>query len=247
MTEFLATGFEVGLRTPIRARYCATRAGTVDQAGSGIEHVPHLLGVVLPVGGAVQAAARAQLAHQQFGECRLHQAALVVALLVPGVGEVDAHFIQRAVGDFLLQHLDRVVVVELDVVGGIIGQRIEQAAYARCVHLDADVVLAGIELRGITQGRAIAEADFQHLGRAAAEGGLQVARFAVEINAETRPAFVEGALLGRGEAALAQYEAADLASAFGHGEGLGRRLGACTVKGIGHQPISPSTGEEALA
>ncbi|KAG0937366.1 hypothetical protein G6F31_015606 [Rhizopus arrhizus] len=247
MAELLATGLEVGLRAPVRARHAATRAGTVDQAGGGVEHIPHLLGVVLPVGRAVQAATRAQLAHQQVGERRLQQAALVVALLVPRVREVDAHFIQRAVGDLVLQHFHRIVVVQAHVGGVVVGQRVQQPAHAGRMHLDADVITRRVVLGRAAQRGAVAEADFQHLVGGATEGGIQIARLAVVVDAETRPAFVERTLLGGRESALAQHEAAHFTAAFADGERLGRGLGAGAVERIGHQPISPSTGDEALA
>ena len=45
-----------------------------------------------------------------------------------------------AVGDLVRQHFDRIVVVDADVVAAVLGQRIEQAADARRMHFDADVV-----------------------------------------------------------------------------------------------------------
>src|SRR3546814_672192 len=50
----LAAGFEMRLRPPFGPRHVAARAGAVAQPGRGVEHVPHLFGVVLPVGGQVQ-------------------------------------------------------------------------------------------------------------------------------------------------------------------------------------------------
>src|SRR5690606_2582484 len=47
------TGLEVGLWTPWRARNAAAGTCTVGQARRGIEHVPHVLGIVLPIGGQV--------------------------------------------------------------------------------------------------------------------------------------------------------------------------------------------------
>ncbi len=195
----------------------------------------------------MQAATRAQLAHQQLGKCRLQQAALVVALLVPRVREVDAHFIERAIGDLVLQHFHRVMVVQAHVVGIVLSQCVQQPAHAGGVHFDADVVARRIVLGGEAQRGTVAEADFQHLVCRAAEGGIQVTRLAGVVEAEARPAFVERALLGGGETSLAQHEAAHLAAALAYGEGLGWGLGAGAVKRIGHQPISPSTGEDALA
>src|SRR5690606_8713642 len=95
---------------------------------------------------------------------------------------------------------------------------------------------------------SVAEADLQHQRRVAAEHRVVVADLAGVIDAEARPGLVERALLGRREPALAQGEAADLAPAFAGGVGLGRGLGALAgERGRHRQPISPSTGEEALA
>ena len=196
----------------------------------------------------MQAPARAQLAHQQRGQLRLHQPALVVALLVPGIGEVDADLVQRSIGDLVPQHLDRIMVVQVHVVAAVLGQRVEQAAHARGVDFQADVVARRVLAGGEAQRLAVAEADLQHLGRGAAEGGVQVARGAGVVEPEARPGIVERALLGRGEAALAQHEAADLAAAFAGGVGLRRSLGAFAFERVGHrQAIRPSTGEDALA
>ncbi|KAG0739102.1 hypothetical protein G6F24_017436 [Rhizopus arrhizus] len=85
-------------------------------------------------------ATRCDAAGQQRHERGLQQAALVVALLVPRVREVDAHFIQRAVGDLVLQHFHRIVVVQAHVVGVVVGQRVQQPAHAGRMHLDADPI-----------------------------------------------------------------------------------------------------------
>ena len=102
MAQLLAAGLEMRLRAPVGAWHAAARSGAVGQARGRVQHVPHVLGVGLPVGGAVQATTRAQLACDQGGEGRLYQPALVVALLVPRIRKVDADFVQRAIGDFVL-------------------------------------------------------------------------------------------------------------------------------------------------
>ena len=109
-----------------------------------------------------------------------------------------------------------------------------------------DVVAAGVETGGKAQRGAVAGADFHHLGGVAAKQCVQVTRLAAVVDAEPWPGLVERTLLGRGEAALAQHEAAYGAVAFFHGEGFGRRFGTSAVERVGHQ-ISPSTGEDALA
>ncbi len=183
----------------------------------------------------MQAAALAQLAHQQLRECRLDQAALVVPLLVPWIGEIDTHFVQRAVGDFVFQHFHRVVVIQAHMGAAVFVQRVEQAAHARSMHLDADVIAAWVLPRGKAQRGAITEADLQHLVRIASEGGSQIARRTGVVQPEPRPQVVEGALLRGGETALAQHEAAHLPAALFDGEGLGRHLGAVAGERISHE------------
>src|SRR5690606_7338559 len=101
-----------------------------------------------------------------------------------------------------------------------------QPADAGRVYLDPDVVAGRVALRGKAQRLAVAEADLEDAFRAAPERGVEVARLACVVEAEARPQFVERALLGLGEAALAQHEAAHLALALGDGEGFRRGLGA---------------------
>ncbi len=214
-------------------------AGAVAQARRGVEHVPHVLGIGLPVGGAVQAAGRGQLAHQQRGELGLDQPALVVALLVPGVREIDAHLVQAAVGHLVAQHFHRIVVVDAHMVAAVGFQRVEQPAHARGVHLDAEVVARRVLPGREAQRVAVAGADLHHPRRGAAEHRVEIAQLAGVVQAEARPLHVERALLGLGEAPLAQHEAADLATAFGDGERLGRGLGAGAGERIGHRPIGP--------
>src|SRR5690606_16879920 len=108
VAEPLAAGFEMCLRPPPGPRHVPARPGAVAQPVRSVEHVPHVFGIVPPIGGKVQAAVRRKLAYQQRDERRLHQSALVVAFFVPRVGEVDPHLVQAGVGDLVLQHLNRV-------------------------------------------------------------------------------------------------------------------------------------------
>src|SRR5690606_32299921 len=244
VAELQAAGFEVGLAAPFRARDGAAGAGPVAQAGFGIEHVPHVPGIGLPVGGQVQQAARAQAPAQQVHEGRLEQPPLVVSLLVPGVGEVDAHLIQRAGRDLLAQHLDRVMLVDTQVAqaGGRGG--VEQPADAGAMHLDADEIARRLVLAGVQQLLAVAEADLDHARGLAAEHGVEITWLAAVVQAVGGPVQFEGALLGFGLPALAQDEAADRAVP---GEVLAGVLvaGVAHVRGRAHRKC-PSTGEEAL-
>ena len=86
-------------------------AGLVLPAGGGGHHVHHMLGVIFPVGGQVEHAARFEGAAYLLDKGRLHNAAFVVLFLVPGVGKVELDAAEAGVGDALLQHLDGIVEV----------------------------------------------------------------------------------------------------------------------------------------
>src|SRR5690606_30137517 len=168
----------------------------------------------------------------------------------------DADLVEAAVGDLVLQHFDRVVVVDADVAGAVLRQRVEQAADARGVHLDADEVAPGVVGGGEAQRLAVAEADLEHPRRLAPKLGGEVARGATALDgrvveAVARPQRVEGTLLRGSEAALAQHEAAHAAVAILDRERLRRRLGAGAGKGVGHRsvmprPATPASSDEAV-
>ena len=52
-------------------------------------------------------------------------AALAVALLVPGIREIDADLVERTVGDFVFEHFHCIVVIEARVLRVIAGERIQ--------------------------------------------------------------------------------------------------------------------------
>src|SRR3546814_1186660 len=81
----------------------------------------------------------------------------------------EADLVERAVGDLVFQHLDRIVVVEAHVVEAVLVQGIEQASDARRMDFDADVVALAIARGGKAQRFAVAEADLQHAFGIAAE------------------------------------------------------------------------------
>ena len=85
---------ELGHRAVRRARREAVVR--VDQPGVGGQRLQHRLGVLGPVGRAVQRAARRQPGAQQRHVRRLDEPPLVVAGLRPRVGEEHVHRVQRA-------------------------------------------------------------------------------------------------------------------------------------------------------
>src|SRR5450830_2179865 len=77
--------FELGQRTV--GRLWRVAFGAVLQLRLGAQQFQHLHGVVFPIGGAMQVAAWRQAVGQLLDEWRLDQTALVMARLVPGIGE----------------------------------------------------------------------------------------------------------------------------------------------------------------
>mmetsp|Transcript_9927 Transcript_9927/g.18983 ORF Transcript_9927/g.18983 Transcript_9927/m.18983 type:complete len:260 (-) Transcript_9927:403-1182(-) len=167
MSKFDAAVLELGQRAVGRLVSIAGRG--VQQRGLGRQHLQHLLGIGLPVSRAVQIAAGGQVLHQLGNELRLDQPALVVALLVPGVGEEDVHTGQHARADHVAQHLDRVVLDDADVGDLLLVDELEQRADAGLMHLAADEVVVRQGLGDLGGGAAHAKADLQHQRRLAAE------------------------------------------------------------------------------
>ena len=80
---------------------------------------------------------------------------------------------------------------------------------AGLVHLDADEVLPGVLHGLLHQARAVAEADFQHPGRVAAEESVEIQYGCRVVHAPARPQFLQRALLRCRQPAGAADEAAD--------------------------------------
>ena len=207
MAELDATVLELGERPVVGLGRVAV--GAVGEQRLGAEHFEHLLGVFLPVGGAVQVAAGGQARGDQLDEGALHQPALVVALLGPRVGEIDVHASQRTLGDHVAQHLDGVVLDDAQVGDAALVDQLAQAADARRVHLDAEEVFIGPGLGDHRRGLPHAEADLDDVWRLAAEHRVEVHRLGAVGHADLGHHLVQKAVLRVRHAALAQHEAAD--------------------------------------
>ena len=75
------------------------------------QHVQHLLGIVLPVCGAVNIAAltdsRAEFPNERLGD----EAALMMAGFAPGDPGIDMDAVKRFGRDHMLDHIDRVMTM----------------------------------------------------------------------------------------------------------------------------------------
>jgi len=106
-------------------------------------------------------AARLQAAGQQLHQRRLDQAALVVALFVPGIGEEDVNASQASRRKHVAQHFDGVMLDDTDVGEAALAELLQQRADARGVDLDAEVVVFGMGGSKSRPALRHAEADFK--------------------------------------------------------------------------------------
>ena len=194
------------------------------------QHLEHLLGVGLPVGGTVQVSTGLEARGQAVYQRTLDQAALVVPLLVPRIREEQVDGVQAAgrsrrvpgrqhrVHDF-----NRVVRDDADVVQAELADLFEQRADAGLVHLAAQEVGFGHQAGNMGGRVAHAKADFQHQRalrslRPAAErcrpaklwvDGGQRRNRGLEGYDEARTELVNSARLACGRPAGAAHEAAN--------------------------------------
>src|SRR3546814_4586935 len=85
MPQFDSASLELGLRAVVGP--WRVPVSGIAQQGFGVKHGQHLLGVVFPIGGAVQIASRRDACGQRRDKRRLYQPTLVVARLGPGIGK----------------------------------------------------------------------------------------------------------------------------------------------------------------
>src|SRR3569623_1602238 len=103
-------------RPIIWARRVATAGGRVAETRRRGHDREHMLGIISPVGSDMKESARFELAAQQFDERELDDAAFVVTLFRPRVGEEELHGIEGGVRQMILQHVHRVAANDADVV-----------------------------------------------------------------------------------------------------------------------------------
>ncbi len=157
----------------------------------------------------MEQAADPQLLANPLHKLRLHQAALVVALLVPGVRKEKLHPLQGAIGDTLVDHLIGIVMIDADILDTFLAHAFQQRPHPRQVHLNPDKILLGLEFGHLQQGAAHAKADFQDQWRFAAKNLGKIRRTLFHGQALVRPMVVIGFLLARGHAPATNHEAAD--------------------------------------
>ena len=212
MPQAQAALLELGERAVVRARRVVSSG--VFQQRFRAQYCQHLFGVVLPVGGDMNVPAGFKFLNQLRHEWRLDQAALVVARLVPWVGEEDVHAVQRVVGQHVAQHFDCIVLDDADITELPFLDLLEQAAYAGRMHLDGEVIVVRVRLRDGGGGLAHAETDLENFWCTSAKDGIEVQHMGGIGNTMLWHQRVVAALLRIRDAPLAQHKAADVAGAF---------------------------------
>ena len=157
----------------------------------------------------MQVATRRQTRGDQLDEWPLHQAALVVALLGPGVGKVDMHAGQRAFGDHVTQHLHRVVLDDAQIGDAALLDQLAQAADARRMHLDTKEVLVRPGLGDDCGRLPHAETDLDDVRRLPPEYRIQVDGLRPVRDTHLRHHLVEETMLRIRHAPLAEHKTAD--------------------------------------
>ena len=137
----------------------------IGQQRLGAQHFQHLLGIGLPIGRAMQVAARFEARGQLGDQGRLKQAALVVAFFVPGVREKDVHAVQAALRQHMVNHLYRIVLHDADVGEALRVNAHQQRAYAGRMHLTAQKIVAWPHRGNVCRGLPHAKANFQDCRR----------------------------------------------------------------------------------
>ena len=137
-----------------------------------------------------------------------------MALLRPGIGKEYVHAVERRGRDHVLDHLDRVVLDDAQVLEMQVADAFQETPDAGGVDFDSEIVVLGMFLRDRRGGLAHAETDFEDPGRRAAEQAVQIERDRREGYAVDGQQVGVGAALGFRNAPLAQDETSNLAPVF---------------------------------
>ena len=219
MSALLKAGFGAELGA-LRAQ-----AGGRKVIGVCRHDLKHGLGVRLPVGGQVQYPARHLFLGKERHVFRLDDAAFMVFLFMPRVGEENLDAIERCIWDLLSENVERIFTHEAQVgesVGGYIGQGPTNTGQ---VHLNANEVALGRLLCHGDEGVAHTKANFQSYGRGAAKNVLKIKRLAVGGKAILWPERFEGLLLTGCDSAGAHHKGANGSFKFSHANTAHAQLG----------------------
>ena len=207
MAQLQAAIFKLGQRTIRRLRRIAISA--IVQLRLGAQHFQHLHRVIFPIGRAMQIATRRQAIGQLLDERRLDQTALVVARLVPWIGEKHVDAGQRIGWNHVREHFHGIVLQQAQIRQRLFADQLQQAADAGRVHFHADEILLRHGLGDMRRRRTHAKTDFQDDGRLAAKHLLEVHGLLGKRQQELRPQGLKRARLRNRQPSRAGHETAD--------------------------------------
>ena len=211
MAQLDAAVFKLGQGAIVGLGRVTCACGVVQQ-GFCAQHLQNLLGIGLPVGGAVQVAAGFETGGQLGNQRGLNQAAFVVLFLVPRVGEENMHAVQAghvACGQHVINDFNRVVLQDADVAQALLVNAFEQRAYAGRVDLAAQEVFARHHAGNVRCGLTHAKADFQNGGCCAVEDDCKIHQRGAVGQQELWPYSSKGPGLAGCGAAGSHHKAAD--------------------------------------
>ena len=133
----------------------------------------------------------------------------MVALLGPGIREVQQHLVERSGRQLTVEDLDRIVRDQPHVGDAARVDRQEAVADAGRMDFDAEEIRVGPHPGEFDERRAVAETDLQHARPVMAENRVQVERGGSERQPPSRHQIVERALLRARDPSAAQYVAPD--------------------------------------
>lgn len=215
MPQLLAATLELRERAFSGARHVIAARREILEVFRGVQHVAHMFRVVFPVRGEMEFAAGLKLARDEFHELRLHDAALVMPLLWPGIGEVEKHAVETCIGDLSFKNFDGVAAGDAQIGDAGVTGMFQKVSDAGAVDFDADEIPLRMFLREFEERVAVAETDFKHHGCFTAKERGEIQRCVVFRDAELGQPAVERALLPGGEPAFAANEAADAPERLG--------------------------------
>ena len=141
-------------------------------------------------------AARTNAGGEESDEGLGDEAALVMAGLAPGIGEVDVHAVEGVLGDHVAHDFNGVVADDAHIGEGHLVETLGKRADAGHEDLAAEEVDLGVGLRDGGGRLAHAAADFENERGVAAEGLVGVEKLGGVLDLVLQERLVKGALLG---------------------------------------------------
>jgi len=207
----MAPSLKTSDRAARGSRHVAVPGGQVTQGRARAGNGQHVFGIFLPVRGHAQHSTRSQFAGHQRNELSLNDASLVMAFLVPRIGEIEQDFIERIIVEPVAQHLDRIAADDTHVTQPTAFAPQQQMSNSGTMYLDAEIVAFRMGSREVGQRFPVAETNFERPRRIPTKNLIQVEWYVGLGQAELWPEVAPGPFLSNCHASGAQHKTADAA------------------------------------